>query len=239
MSTSPSPAEEYAEIEQLTRLVEGTTDWDAPSPVADWSARDVVRHLVDWFPAFVSGGDGVKLPGGPSVDADPVRGLAGPRRRGDGAARRPGHRRQGPEQPAHRRRSLPDAVSRFFTADVFMHSWDLARDDGPGRHPRPGARGHDAEGMEPIDEMLGVAAGSTGARVPVPDDAPVQPVYVAFIGRDPPGPRRPPKDDRMTTAANWRTRSSRSSAPPLSTSGCSATGEHSIGPNPAAPESSG
>lgn len=22
--------------------------WDAPSPVPDWRARDVVRHLVEW-----------------------------------------------------------------------------------------------------------------------------------------------------------------------------------------------
>ncbi|HUR73310.1 MAG TPA: maleylpyruvate isomerase N-terminal domain-containing protein, partial [Sporichthya sp.] len=52
--------------------VRGTTDWDVPAPVADWTARDVVRHLVEWFPGFLSSGAGVDLPAGPKVDDDPV-----------------------------------------------------------------------------------------------------------------------------------------------------------------------
>ena len=41
------------------------------SDLADWTARDVVRHLVEWFPGFLSAG-GMELPPGPSVDDDPV-----------------------------------------------------------------------------------------------------------------------------------------------------------------------
>src|SRR5215203_730117 len=52
--------------------VRGTSDWDAPAPVAGWTARDVVRHLVEWFPGFLAAGAGVQLPPGPSVDEDPV-----------------------------------------------------------------------------------------------------------------------------------------------------------------------
>ena len=37
-----------------------------------WVARDVVRHLVEWFPAFLEGAAGITLPAGPSVDDDPV-----------------------------------------------------------------------------------------------------------------------------------------------------------------------
>jgi hypothetical protein len=43
-----------------------------PSLVAGWSARDVVGHLVEWFPSFQSAGAGVALPRGPSVEEDPV-----------------------------------------------------------------------------------------------------------------------------------------------------------------------
>ncbi|MEO3780153.1 maleylpyruvate isomerase N-terminal domain-containing protein [Micromonospora sp. B11E3] len=46
--------------------------WDDPAPCAGWVARDVVRHLVEWFPGFLSAGAGVELPKGPSVDDDPV-----------------------------------------------------------------------------------------------------------------------------------------------------------------------
>lgn len=34
------------------RLVGAATDWSAPAPVPGWTARDLVRHLVDWFPGF-------------------------------------------------------------------------------------------------------------------------------------------------------------------------------------------
>ena len=54
------PAADVAELLDLefhrwvangfTTRVEGTTDWDAPAPVAGWAARDVVGHLVEWFP---------------------------------------------------------------------------------------------------------------------------------------------------------------------------------------------
>ena len=46
--------------------------WDDPAPVEGWAARDVVRHLVEWFPAFLKAGSGIELPRGPSVDDDPV-----------------------------------------------------------------------------------------------------------------------------------------------------------------------
>ena len=40
----------------FTARVEGTVDWDAPAPVQGWTARDVVGHLVEWFPGFLAGG---------------------------------------------------------------------------------------------------------------------------------------------------------------------------------------
>ncbi len=33
----------------------------------------MVRHLVEWFPAFSKGGAGIEVPRGPSVDEDPTR----------------------------------------------------------------------------------------------------------------------------------------------------------------------
>ena len=58
----------------FTATVEGVAPeaWDWPAPVEGWVARDVVRHLVEWFPAFLDGAAGIALPAGPSVDDDPV-----------------------------------------------------------------------------------------------------------------------------------------------------------------------
>ena len=75
MALSELPAERHRQIAALfTDRVRGARSWDAPSPVAEWTARDVVRHLIEWFSGFLSSGAGIELPRGPSVDADPVAG---------------------------------------------------------------------------------------------------------------------------------------------------------------------
>jgi len=79
---------------------------------------------------------------------------------------------------------LPQAVSRFFTADVFMHTWDLARATGQDETLDPERCAELLEGMQPIDELLR-SSGQYGPKVEVPDDADVQTRMLAFIGRDP------------------------------------------------------
>src|SRR3954468_8206447 len=55
------------------RVNEVPTDgWDNPAPCEGWVARDVVRHLVEWIPEFLSTAGGPTLPAGPSVDDDPA-----------------------------------------------------------------------------------------------------------------------------------------------------------------------
>ena len=147
MSLPESPAARHEAVAgEFSRLVEQTSDWAAPAPVDGWTARDVVDHLVTWFPGFLSAG-GVELPAGPSDRGRPGGRLAAttPTRvqalldeRGDEAVHPPLHR-----HPA----GSPTTVDRFYTSDVFMHSWDLARATGQEAAPRrglrrPAARGH-------------------------------------------------------------------------------------------------
>ena len=68
------PAREHAEI--AGRFLEvareaSPADWESPSPVDGWTARDVVGHLVEWFADFLSSGAGVDLPE-VKVAEDPV-----------------------------------------------------------------------------------------------------------------------------------------------------------------------
>ena len=37
-----------------------------PAPVEGWAARDVVRHLVEWFPEFLTSATGLVLARGPA-----------------------------------------------------------------------------------------------------------------------------------------------------------------------------
>ena len=70
-----SLADEHRRIaREFTVTAEGAApeSWDQPAPPEGWVARDVVRHLVEWLPAFLEGSAGITLAAGPSVDVDPV-----------------------------------------------------------------------------------------------------------------------------------------------------------------------
>jgi uncharacterized protein (TIGR03086 family) len=72
----------------------------------------------------------------------------------------------------------------FYTADVFMHTWDLARATGQDERLDPGKCAQLLEGMLPMDSALR-ASGHYGPRVDVAEDADVQTRLIAFIGRRP------------------------------------------------------
>ena len=44
----------------FTDRVQGTTDWDVPTPVKEWHARDIVGHLA-WLPGMIGGGSSVSV----------------------------------------------------------------------------------------------------------------------------------------------------------------------------------
>jgi uncharacterized protein (TIGR03086 family) len=185
MTMPDAPADRHRVVAgDFTARVRGTHDWDAAAPVDGWTARDVVRHLTEWFPGFLAAGAGVELARGPSVDADPV-----------GAWQVHADAVQAllddPETP-HRvltnrhvgELPLDLAVDRFYTSDVFMHTWDLARATGQDDQLDPEFCAELLAGMEPMEEVIR-ASGQYGERVPVPEDADVQARMLGFIGRDP------------------------------------------------------
>ena len=62
---------------------------------------------------------------------------------------------------------LPVAVDRFYTSDVFMHTWDLARATGQDERLDPQTCADLLAGMEPIEELMR-SSGQYGPAVPVP-----------------------------------------------------------------------
>jgi uncharacterized protein (TIGR03086 family) len=79
---------------------------------------------------------------------------------------------------------LDRAIDRFYTADVFMHTWDLARATGQDDRLDPDFCTELLAGMEHMEDAMR-SSGQYGLRVPVPNDADPQTKLLGFIGRDP------------------------------------------------------
>lgn len=177
-----TPAEQHAyDVARFTHLVEKAHGhaWDRPAPCAGWTARDVVTHLIGWLPGFLERA-GVELT---EVDTSHLEHAW--RQRCDEVQDVLERRSEETfESPMFGTMTIGAAIDRFYTNDVWMHSWDLAK-----------ALGHDfdlddercaaaLEAMGPMDEVLR-QGDQFGPRVEVPADASAQDRFLGFIGRDP------------------------------------------------------
>ena len=157
--------------------------WDNPAPCEGWVARDVVGHMVEWMPAFLSDAP-IQLRTGPSVADDPLgawlalsdslqAALDDP----DVASCEFTHGHVGTQ-------TIDTAIGTFFLGDVLVHTWDLARAaDVEVTLDRDEVHGL-LVGMEGMDEALR-SSGHYGPKVDVPADADEQTRLIAFTGRHP------------------------------------------------------
>ncbi len=197
MSEMSAGAADHREVAAgFTARVHGADPaaWDRPAPVEGWAARDVVRHLVEWFPAFLASGAGITLADWgersdgkgrcPSVDDDPVAAWDAHAAAVQALLDDPATAGRTLSNPHIGELPLDHAIAQFYTSDVFMHTWDLARATGQDETLDPDRCAAMYAGMQPMDEMLR-ASGQFGPRVQVPEDADPQTKLIAFIGRDP------------------------------------------------------
>lgn len=174
-------ASKHAELAQrFASIASGVTDWDAPTPVQEWKARDVVSHLTDWLPGMLAG-LGIDL--AQATEADPVARWVTHSANlqalleDDDLLERPVNV-GGQEQP------FGQMIDNFYLADVFMHSWDLAKSSGQDAGWDPEVAGAMAEGMGQMREML-AASGQFGTPVALDDSHTPEERLAAIIGRDP------------------------------------------------------
>jgi uncharacterized protein (TIGR03086 family) len=156
-------------------------DWARPSPVAAWTALDVVTHLIEWPRDFLRGSAGMDL--APiDIAADPVAAwkthTADIQELFDDPAGRMVSNPHMGDKP------LDVALSEIYTPDIWMHSWDLSR--ALGRDFDLGAERAAATlaGAAAMEDAMR-ASGQFGPRVEVPADATPQEQLLGFIGRDP------------------------------------------------------
>ena len=163
--------------DRFTAVVDGTTDWDAPSPCERWAARDVVDHVVSTERDYLEK-HGAALPereAAPAADwhahADAVRRLLADRDfaelRFDGYF--------GPT-------TIEELLGSFYGFDLKVHRWDLAL-----------AGGRETTWDDTELEQIETAAAGFGDRLyadgvcrpalPTDDDADRQTRLLAVMGR--------------------------------------------------------
>ncbi|GAB3135262.1 maleylpyruvate isomerase family mycothiol-dependent enzyme [Tsukamurella serpentis] len=158
------------------------TDWDAQTPVPEWKARDVVGHLVQWLPGFLRAA-GVDLPGAPSDAAAPAAAFGQLSEAVQALLDGPDSTRVVTMQMVGEM-PLAELIDRFYTADVFMHTFDLARSNGLTPDLDAGFAAELHGGLVAMGPML-QESGQFGAPIPVPDGTDEVTSLMAFIGRDP------------------------------------------------------
>jgi uncharacterized protein (TIGR03086 family) len=165
----------------ITKVAEVSPErWNAPSPCAEWTARDVVRHIVDVHGLFL-GLVGRSFEPTIRVDDDPLGAvqeavaivqadLDDPQRASDEF------------DGFFGRMSFAAAIDRFICFDLAVHGWDLARGADLDETMRP-------------DEVVAVRAaadgfgdalrqsGVCGPPVDVAPDADDQTKLLALLGR--------------------------------------------------------
>jgi uncharacterized protein (TIGR03086 family) len=179
-------ADRYRNVaRQFSERVHAVPDgaWDNPAPCEGWVARDVVRHLVEWLPAFFFGTWDIDVPPIPSVDTEPVGAW-------DVVNDVIQTKLDDPEFAATEREtrmgrmSFEQTINTICTADVLIHTWDLARATGLDETLDADEVSQLVVAMEPMDQMLR-ESGQYGPRVPVHADADAQTKLIAFVGRQP------------------------------------------------------
>lgn len=166
------------------RVAEVPADaWERPAPPEGWTARDVVRHLVDWVPSLI-GRSGVAFPAGPSVDDDPLGAWTALADALQAALDDPEVAARTYDVGPPGEMTVAASIDQLVTGDVVVHTWDLARAVGLDEAIDPVIAAEMLAGMQPIDDLLR-QSGHYGPKVELPDGASVQDQLLAFTGRDP------------------------------------------------------
>ena len=179
-----------SDVAQQYRLIAGGFDarvqatsgdgWDAPSPCAEWKARDIVGHVVGnhrWLATKVRGGEATPM----ADDEDPAqawRDAYGTIRELTEDPMAMATMVEGPmgEMP------LEQILGSFVCMDVLVHTWDLARAVGADEQLDADSVAQAYETMKPMDGQIR-QPGVFGPKLEAPAGADTQTEFLYFLGR--------------------------------------------------------
>lgn len=176
-------------VELSTRTVAGIGDdqWSASTPCAEWDVRDLVIHLLEeqlWVPPIVAGR---KVEDVGEVDADLGDDPKGRHERAAAAAQEAVEEPGALDRTAHL--SFADLPMPAYvmqrTADMVIHSWDLAVATGQDLQVDDDLAQAAWDATAPFVTQEVRDAGVFGPEVPVPADADPLTRLLGLTGRDP------------------------------------------------------
>jgi uncharacterized protein (TIGR03086 family) len=178
------------EIQDRYRLVSNGFDaavraatpgqWGAQSPCEQWTARDLVAHVVEnhrGVIASVRGGESEPL----GADEDPKRAWVS-------ASRAIGEITGDPEEVAKEidgptgKMPAGQIIGQFVTMDVLVHTWDLARTIGADERLDEDSVRQAYEALKPMDAVIR-QPNVFGPKLEPPPGADLQTEFLYFLGR--------------------------------------------------------
>jgi uncharacterized protein (TIGR03086 family) len=154
--------------------------WGAPSPCEEWTARDVVSHLVDTSAMFLGFIDEA-APSGPSVDDDPLGAFTAARDAVQAALDDPSKASK-EYDGMFGKTTFASSVDQFLSADLVIHRWDLARATGQDETLPSDEVDAIFERLKPMDDKMR-GPGAFGPKIEPPPGADAQTELLCFLGR--------------------------------------------------------
>jgi uncharacterized protein (TIGR03086 family) len=154
--------------------------WEAQAPSEEWTARDVVAHVVRNHRSMVAaatGGEAQEM----TADEDPGQAWAGAYEDMQTLSRDPDLLSKpvnGPGGPV----PLEQALGSLVAMDTHIHTWDLARAVGGDERLDPDVVRFSWELLQPMDAILR-RPGVFGPKLDPPADADEQTKLLYFLGR--------------------------------------------------------
>jgi len=154
--------------------------WSAQSPCEDWTARDVVGHVVRNYRSMAAEATGreAQMMG---EDEDPTRAWSDAYGQLSALGKDPDARVKpvrGPGGPT----PLEQAMGSLVAMDTLVHTWDLARAVGGDERLDPGVTHFSRQMLEPMDDMIR-RPGVFGPKLDPPEGADEQTQLLYFLGR--------------------------------------------------------
>jgi uncharacterized protein (TIGR03086 family) len=156
--------------------------WSNPSPCSEWTARGVVRHIVDVHGMMLRPLER-RLSAAPDVDDDPLGAFQAAR--ADVATVLAEPQLAGTEYDGlFGRAVVEETIDGFLGFDLVVHRWDLARATGQRTHIEDDEVARIAVQAEHLGDALRTP-GVCGPPVEVPAEASPADRLLGLLGRDP------------------------------------------------------